>query len=195
MKEIKLYNDLNLQKISIEDVSIGLRQTGIDTGKHLVFIHGFPTHGYTWRKLIPILSNKFKCHILDLPGLGDSDWTNETDFNSKSQARYIIKMLKKLSIENYSLIAHNSGATIARFIAIDQEDKVDNLIILNTEIPNHRPPWIPLYQRFGLLPLIPRIIRSMLKREWFIKSPMGFKEFYSSLLSWLTTHFYCINVI
>jgi len=168
------YQSIALQKIKIEDVTIGVRQIG--NGDNLVFIHGFPTHGYTWRKLIPQLSKHFKCHILDLPGLGSSEWSEKTDFKSKAQARYIINLLEKLRIEKYSLIAHNSGATIARVIAI--EEKVDNLIILNTEIPFHRPPWIPFYQRVGLLPAIPAIIRVLLKQNWFIKSSMGFKELY-----------------
>ena len=174
---METYEELELQKLSIEDVSIGLRQIG--KGENLVFIHGFPTHGYTWRKVLPELSAYFRCHVLDLPGLGDSEWTAKTDFNSKAQARYILKLLDKIGIDSYSLIAHNSGATIARYIALEEKDKVKNLIILNTEIPDHRPPWIPFYQKIGLLPAVPTIIRSLLKRRWFIRSSMGFKEFYS----------------
>lgn len=183
MKDIEIYQKLELQKIKIEDVAVGLRQIG--KGKNLVFIHGFPTHGYTWRKLIPELSNYFKCHILDLPGLGDSEWTDKTDFNSKSQAKYIIELLGKVDVRNYSLIAHNSGATIARYIALIEEEKIENLIILNTEIPNHRPPWIPFYQKVGLLPIVPTLIRNLVKQKWFIESAMGFKELYTdkSMLS------------
>lgn len=178
MNNIDTYDKLVLQKIEIEDVAIGLRQTG--NGKNLVFIHGFPTHGYTWRKLFPKLSKHFRCHILDLPGLGDSEWSDKSNFDSKSQASYIIKLLVSLGIDKYSLIAHNSGATIARYIALREEDKIENLIILNTEIPNHRPPWIPFYQKIGLLPIVPTVIRACLKQKWFIKSPMGFREFYSN---------------
>ena len=177
MKEIATYESLELQRLKIEDVSIGLRQIG--KGDNLVFIHGFPTHGYTWRKVIPELSKYFKCHILDLPGLGDSEWTNKTDFNSKSQARYITKLLEKIGIDTYSLIAHNSGATITRYIALKEEEKIENLIILNTEIPNHRPPWIPFYQKIGLLPVVPTIIRALLNKRWFLKSSMGFRELYT----------------
>ena len=178
MNEIEFFNNIPLQKIKVEDVSIGLRQIGV--GRNLLFIHGFPTHGYTWRKLIPNLSEKFKCNILDLPGLGDSEWTDETDFKSQAQANYIIQLIEKLELKNYSLIAHNSGATVARAIAIQEADKVENLIMFNTEVPNHRPPWIPLYQTIGLLPFVPSIIRMLLRQMWFVKSPMGFKEFYSN---------------
>lgn len=178
MKEKNSYKSIPLQKIKIEDVSIGLRQIG--TGEDLVFIHGFPTHGYTWRKIIPELSKQFTCHILDLPGLGDSEWTDKTDFQSNAQARYVIQLLEKLGIEKYSLIAHNSGATVARAIAI--KEKVENLIMLNTEIPNHRPPWIPFYQKVDLWPFVSTVIRQLLKQPWFIKSPMGLKEAYSDKL-------------
>lgn len=177
MEEFETYGNIPLKKVKIEDATIGLRQIG--SGENLVFIHGFPTHGYTWRKIIPKLSEKFKCHILDLPGLGDSEWTNKTDFKSKSQARYIVKLLQKLGVKKYSIIAHDSGATIARAIAVEQNRNVENLILLNTEIPNHRPPWIPFYQKVGLLPGVPTIIRALLKQKWFIKSPMGFKELYA----------------
>jgi len=177
MKFIDTYNSLKLRKVKIEDVSIGLRQIG--KGDNLVFIHGFPTHGYTWRKIIPRLSKNFKCHILDLPGLGDSEWTDKTDFNSKSQARYIIKLLDKIGITKCSLVAHNSGATITRYIALKEKEKIDSLIMFNTEIPYHRPPWIPLYQKIGLLPMVPTIIRILLRQKWFVKSPMGLRELFA----------------
>jgi len=49
MKYIDTYKSLEFQKVKIEDVSIGIRQIG--KGDNLVFIHGFPTHGYTWLTL------------------------------------------------------------------------------------------------------------------------------------------------
>lgn len=183
MYQIEIYKSIPLQKVKIGNISIGLRQIGI--GDNLIFIHGFPTHGYTWRKIIPELSKGYKCHILDLPGLGDSTWSKNTDFKSEAQAGYIISLLDKIGLKKYTLIAHNSGATIARSIAINKSEVVENLIILNTEIPNHRPPWIPFYQKIGLLPTIPFIIRVLFRQKWFIKSSMGLKELYSdkSMLS------------
>ncbi len=177
MNAIQFYHQIPLRTIVINDISIGLRQAG--KGHDLVFIHGFPTHGYTWRKLIPTLSKYVRCHILDLPGLGDSTWTENTDFSSRAQAGYIIQLLQKIEIKQYSIVAHNSGATIARSIAITEPDKVRNLILFNTEIPYHRPPWIPLYQKIGGLPLVPFVIRLLFRKQWFINTSMGLKELYS----------------
>jgi len=172
------YNELEVRQIAIDDVHTGYRQLG--EGNDLVFIHGFPTHSYTWRKLLPKLSQHFTCHLLDVPGLGDSQWSAKTDFNIKAQAKRIIQLLKKLSIEKLSLIAHDSGGTIARIIAIEEADAVDNLILINTEIPNHRPPFIEMYQKISRIPLVPMYIRMQLKRERFVRSAMGFKQAYTN---------------
>lgn len=171
------YQNSNLKSVDIQDVSIGLREFG--TGHDVFLIHGFPTHGQTWRKLIPRLSSSFRCHVLDLPGLGDSNWSADSRFDSRSQASYIIALIKKMDIETCPLIAHNSGATIARIIALEEPGLIDKLILINTEIPDHRPPWIPFYQAVGLLPLVPDLIRIALKMNWFLKSSMGFREAYS----------------
>ncbi len=173
----RFYHDLSLQKMHVEDVRIGLRQVG--QGPDLVFIHGFPTHGFTWRKVLPELSRHFKCHVLDLPGLGDSEWSNDTNFKSADQAAYVMRLLDRLGLDTYSIIAHDSGATVARVIALEEKEKVKHLIMFNTEMPNHRPPWIPFYQKTGMLPLVPEVLSQLSKQSWFVKSPMGFRQFYS----------------
>lgn len=177
MNDKDRYYNSELTFISIEDVQIGLRQFG--SGYDVVFIHGFPTHGYTWRKIIPKISQTHKCHVVDLPGLGDSKWEKTSKFDSTSQAHYVIALIEHLKIQKCSLIAHDSGATVARIIAIERPDLVEKLVLINTEIPHHLPPWIPFYQKTGLLPLVPNIIRFALKQSWFIKSRMGFSEAYS----------------
>lgn len=178
MENAKFYCEVKSEQILVEEnTTVAFREFG--TGEVIVFIHGFPTNGYTWRHLLPTLSTKFRCIILDLPGLGGSTWSDNTDFSSNAQAGYVEKVLKRKNIENFSLIAHNSGATVARIIAINEAKKVKNLILLNTEIPNHRPPWIPFYQKIGTLPFVLNLIQKLLSQDWFIKSSMGFKEAYS----------------
>jgi len=171
------YKDIELQQIQINEVSFGLRQVG--EGENLVFIHGWPTHGYTWRKLIPKLSEHFSCHILDLPGLGDSDWSSKADLNIDVQANNIFLLLSKLGIGKFNLVAHNSGGTIARILAMQHPTAVDNLVLINTEIPDHRPPFIELYQRVSRLPFSYVYFQKKLNQKKFVKSSMGFKQAYT----------------
>ncbi len=116
---------------------------------------------------------------LDLAGLGDSAWTDRTDFSSDAQNDHVLKVLNAKRIGTFSLVAHDSGVTVARILAIRHPERVKNLVMFNTEIPFHRPPWILFYQKVGLFPGIPDLLMFLLKQEWFVKSPMGFKEAYT----------------
>ena len=42
-------------------------------GYPVLFLHGWPGFWYTWRKQIPVLSEKFQVIVPDLRGSGDSD--------------------------------------------------------------------------------------------------------------------------
>ena len=173
--EVSAYATAKISRYEIEDATIAVRVFG--QGPALVLIHGFPVHGYTWRKLLPSLSKQFTCYVVDLPGLGNSGWSSNTDFSFTAQARRLGRLLESLKLFRYSLLAHDTGATIARLVALAQPDRVAKLVIINTEIPGQRPPGVGLYRQVARLPVAGAIFSLLLRCSWFIRSSMG--EFYS----------------
>lgn len=173
--ERSVYTDAKINRHKIEDATIAIRVFG--QGPALVLIHGYPVHGYTWRKLLPTLAEQFTCYVVDLPGLGDSDWSADTDFSFTAQARRLGLLFKSLKLSQYSLIAHDTGATVARLIAVAHPDQVKKLVMINTEIPGHRPPRVSLYRRVAGLPGAGVVFSILLRSSRFIRSSMG--EFYS----------------
>ncbi len=171
------YASATVERHEIDDATIAVRRFG--SGPALVLIHGFPVHGYTWRALLPELAARHTCIVLDLPGLGDSAWSADTDFTFTGQARRLSPLLRKLGIERFSLLAHDTGATVARLLALAEPSRIAKLAIINTEIPGHRPPWIPLYQKLTRVPGSGAIFRVLLAQPWFVRSGMGFRAFYS----------------
>ena len=172
----KLYLSAEAKSYKIDDASITVRTFG--KGKPVVFIHGFVVNGCTWRKIIPELAKQFTCYVVDLPGFGDSNWNKETDFTFTAQSKRLVKLFKKLNISNYSIIAQDTGASISRIVAVTEQDNIEKLVLINTEIPNHRPPFIPLYQFFAKLPFANLMFRSLIKIDAFVRSPFFIKEFY-----------------
>ncbi len=153
----------------------------IGEGHPLVFITGWPFHSYTYSRIVPPLAPHFKCILLDSPGLGLTQWSNETDFTFPGQARTFRMFLDELGLDRYSIIAHNTGATIARLLAAQDTQRLQRFIMLNTEIPGERPPWFPLYAKLMALPLSSLIFRLLLSSRVFLKSPMGFGGCYTDL--------------
>lgn len=175
---IALFNQAEIKEFDCVDATITYRKYG--SGSPLLFIHGFPVHGYTWRKILPELSKKNTCYVVDLPGLGLSKWTKETDFHFEAQSDRLIKLLKSEGLDSCAIIAQNTGATTARVMALSKEIEVSTLVLFNTEVPDHRPPWIELYQKASQIPFSHYFFKLSLKNKYFVRSGMGLKAFYAN---------------
>lgn len=163
--------------VTMDDAALAVRRFG--SGPPLLLVHGFPTHGATWRWLLPALATRFECVVVDLPGLGDSGWGAGTDFRLTAQARRLHGLLESLGIDRTGVVAHDTGATVARLLALAAPRRVAKLALINTEIPGHRPPWIGFLQHVSRLPGAAGACRMLLRSRTVQRSPMGFREFYS----------------
>jgi haloalkane dehalogenase len=143
-------------------------------GPALVLLHGFPLSGLTWRKVVPELSKRFTCYAPDLVGLGDSTSQDAKDFSSEGQAEVLRQALLAQGVSSYALMGNDTGGWIARELALLEPPRVSRLVLMNTEIPGHRPPWIPLYQRLAQLPGSGFMLRRMLASRRVRRSAMGF---------------------
>ncbi|MGC4061768.1 MAG: alpha/beta fold hydrolase [Aquabacterium sp.] len=65
------------QRIDLGHSQIAYRKVG--SGAPLLLVHGYPLSGLTWRHVVPALAPHFTCYIPDLPGAGDTVWSEETD--------------------------------------------------------------------------------------------------------------------
>lgn len=175
---ISYYNSLEINYYDIEDATLSVRKVG--NGPVLVFIHGYMVNGYTWRYLIPELSKTHTCYIVESAGFGNTKWTRKTDFSFTAHTNRYIQLFKKLGLSKYSLIAHDTGGSIARMIAISEKEKVKNLILFDTEIPNHRPPFIRMFSTLSYFPFANWMFRKSLKSNKMVKSKFMFKEFYDN---------------
>jgi pimeloyl-ACP methyl ester carboxylesterase len=124
--------------------------------------------------VLPELSRRYTCYAPDLPGLGDSHWTERTDFSFPGQGRTLKALVDRLGLARYSVLAQDTGGTFARCLALEDGSRIEKLVLVNTEMPRHRPPWIPLYQMLMRVPGSLAMFRLLLRSRAFLRSPMGF---------------------
>jgi haloalkane dehalogenase len=156
----------------VGDASVHWRRDG--SGPPIVFLHGFPLSGYTWDKVVAHLRDRFTCYTPDLIGLGQSHSTAGEDYSSLGQARALQGMLSELGVASYTLVGNDTGGWIARELALVDRQRVSRLVLTNTEIPFHRPPWIPMYQVLARLPGCGTVFRQLLKSRAFRRSSLAF---------------------
>src|SRR5688572_23807602 len=158
-----------IEHVEVRGLRVAIERRG--AGRPLVFLHGWPFHRATWRELVPRLEGRFDCVLIDFPGLGDTELAEGTPIGFRGLAELVRAVTDHLQLGRYGLVAHDTGGTVARIIAAEEPDRITELTLLNTEMPGHRPPFIPFYQRLLRAPFAIDGFRVLLELRAFLRSP------------------------
>lgn len=111
---------------------VAYRRVGV--GPDVLFVHGWPASGATFRLLLPHLAPHVTCHILDLPGAGDSRYDARTPVSLSNHIHSVKKALDLLKLEDVAVVGHDSGGMIARH-ALAGDPRMRAMGLVNTEQP------------------------------------------------------------
>jgi haloalkane dehalogenase len=169
---IETFRKAEVHYADVGTAEIAYRRFG--DGPSLLLIHGWPLSGLTWRHCIPRLAREYTCIVPDSPGAGDTRWRRDHDFTFRGQAEAYARFLDRLGVASLDVLAHDTGATIARELALIVGARVERLAMINTEMPGHRPPWIRTFQQLARLPGSAAAFGALLRSRAFRHSAMGF---------------------
>jgi len=101
-------------------------------GDPVVLIHGIPTWGYLWHRLIPALAKQGRVFAPDLVGFGYSDKSDCFDRSIARQAEMIDAWMEKVGIERADIVGHDIGGGVALRLATLFPHRVTKLCVMNT---------------------------------------------------------------
>jgi haloalkane dehalogenase len=114
-------------------------------GETVVCVHGVPTSGFLYRKLLPELASRgLEGVTLDLPGLGLADRPADFDYSWSGFATWYLKAIGAAGIENFHLVVHDIGGPIGFDVIRRVPDRIKSLTVLNTlvDVSQFRRPWV-----------------------------------------------------
>ncbi|MEM9135050.1 MAG: alpha/beta hydrolase [Actinomycetota bacterium] len=106
----------------------------VGSGPDVLFVHGFPVSGATFRRLLPHLADHVRCHVIDLPGAGDSRFDDDTVISLDQHIVSVRRVVDELGLDDVAVVGHDSGGMIARH-ALAGDDRVRSWGLINTEQP------------------------------------------------------------
>ncbi len=84
------------------------------SGKALLLIHGFPTSGFDWAALWPVLSTRYTLHCLDMLGFGLSDKPQEFPYAVFASADQWQDYVQSQGLNDVEVLAHDYGDTVVQ---------------------------------------------------------------------------------
>jgi haloalkane dehalogenase len=117
----------------VGDGEVAYRRVG--QGPDVLFVHGWPVSGATFRKLLPRLSREVTCHVIDLPGAGSSRFDSATPLTIDQHVATVRRVVEVLELDQLAVVGHDSGGLIARH-ALAGDHRVRAMALIDTEQPN-----------------------------------------------------------
>lgn len=104
----------------------------IGEGRPIVFVHGTPTWSFLYRRFIREFSRDHRCVAPDHLGFGLSDKPEGAPYRPADHARRLAALLDALDLRDITLVVHDFGGPIGLSYAIENPDRVRNLVVFNT---------------------------------------------------------------
>jgi len=139
-------------------------------GYPLVLLHGIQDSSRTWRRVAPLLADRFRVILPDLPGFGESG-RPDGDYTLPWYGDLLTAWLQELEVDKAHFCGHSFGAGIAQWMVLEHRRSIDRLALVSAgglgrgvglglrlaAIPGAGP---------GLSPLVLRYVLPFVLRRW-----------------------------
>jgi pimeloyl-ACP methyl ester carboxylesterase len=122
--------DTTHRRVEAAGLGFHVAERGPGGADPLVLLHGWPQDGRMWRKVLPALSERFRCILPDLRGLGRSD-APEGSYRKQVLADDVLAVLDALGVERFRLAGHDWGGWVAQLVATQHPERVERLMVLD----------------------------------------------------------------
>lgn len=117
----------------------GLRLAHVDAGEGspVVMLHGEPTWGFLYRKLMPpLLEAGHRCVVPDLPGFGRSDKPTEDRWYSyERHTAAMAALFEELDLSDVTLVVQDWGGPIGlRVATLELPERVARIVAMDTGV-------------------------------------------------------------
>jgi haloalkane dehalogenase len=129
------YSQFRKQQSSFQTSDGTIKYIDQGAGDVIVLLHGIPTSGWLYRKMIDELSLNHRVVVPDMLGFGSSDSQKGYDmYAPKEHAKRLLELMDGLNIQTWNHVFHDAGGLWTWELIKHSPQRIKKLIILNTII-------------------------------------------------------------
>jgi haloalkane dehalogenase len=114
----------------------GFRMHYVDEGPRdaemIVCLHGEPTWGYLYRKMIPRLAERYRVVVPDHMGFGKTETPQDRVYTLQTHVENLASLIEALDLRDFTFVAQDWGGPIATQYTVRHADRVRRVFFANT---------------------------------------------------------------
>src|SRR5919109_2738660 len=115
---------------TINGQPIHVWEEGPPHGPVAILVHGWSSSSFTWAPLLPVLSRRYRCIAVDLPGFGRSPAPRQPP-TIAGYADLIAQVIEQFSDRSALVLGHSMGGQIAVTLALRYPVLIERMVLLN----------------------------------------------------------------
>jgi pimeloyl-ACP methyl ester carboxylesterase len=121
------------RKANVDGLNVFYREAGSPEAPPLLLLHGFPTAGHMFRRLIPLLADRFRLVVPDLPGFGQTDLPPRDRFayTFARLAEVIERFTEVIGLGRFAIYIFDYGAPTGLRMAIRHPERITAIVSQN----------------------------------------------------------------
>ena len=113
---------------------VALHYVTAGQGDPVILLHGWPQSWYQWRRVIPLLAERYTVIAPDLRGYADSG-KPDGPYDTRTMAEDVYQLAQQLGLGSVFLAGHDVGAAVAYAYAAAHRDDVRRLAYIDEPLP------------------------------------------------------------
>lgn len=123
-------------------------------GPALVFVHGLFSNAAAWRKVVPLLSDRYTCVTADWPfGSHHIPMRDGADLTPRGIAETVADVLDALDLRDVVLIGNDGGTMLSQLVTAYRPERLAGLVLTSGDAFENFPP--PMFRYLCWLARVP----------------------------------------
>lgn len=136
----RMWEDLGeAREARLRQGTIRYRERG--QGEPILFVHGALVHAGLWRKVVPLLADRYRCIAPTFPlGSHEEPMAPGADLTPPGLARLIADFLAELDLRDVTVVGNDTGGGLSQILVTEHPERVGRLVLTSCDAFSNFPP-------------------------------------------------------